>query len=71
MKRTNNINLNLHHQTSPKGSDLNQPSIGCAPCLNEALKINRQINKRPANEIKIDEIKNIVKSIFQNLDNDS
>tara|TARA_Y100000590_G_scaffold169223_1_gene193858 strand:+ start:266 stop:487 length:222 start_codon:yes stop_codon:yes gene_type:complete len=70
MKRTNNRDLNLDH-SSPKDSDLNQLSTGCAPCLDEALKIDRQINKRSLNEIKIDEIKNIVKSIFQSSDNDT
>ena len=51
--------------------DLKKSSSGCAPCLNEALKIDRQINKRPLNEIKIEEIKKIVRSIFQSLNNDN
>ena len=46
--------------------DLNKSSSGCAPCLNESLKIVRQINKRVLNEIKIEEIKKIVRSIFKN-----
>ena len=60
MKRTNIRKLNL-----------NKSSAGCAPCLNEALKIDRQINKRPLNEIKINEIKKIVRSIFQSSKNDT
>ena len=46
--------------------NLNKSSFGCAPCLNEALKVKRQINKRTLSEIKIDEIKKIVNSIFKN-----
>ena len=34
-------------------------------CLNEALKIERQVNGRSLNEIKINEIKTIVRSIFE------
>ena len=59
MKRTNKRELNL-----------NKSSSGCAPCLNEALKIDRQINDKPLNEIKINEIKAIVRSIFES-SNDS
>ena len=54
MKRTYKRELNL-----------NRSSVGCAPCYNEALKIDRQINKRTLNEIKINEIKKIVRSIFK------
>ena len=35
------------------------------PALKEALKIDRQINGRSLNEIKINEIKTIVRSIFE------
>jgi len=63
MKRTNKSEFNLD-QSSPKAYDLNKSSTGCAPCLNEALKIERQVNQRSLNEIKINEIKKIVSSIF-------
>ena len=53
MKRTGRIELNLNKSSSP-----------CAPCLNEALRIEQQINKKSLNEIKIEEIKKIVSSIF-------
>tara|TARA_Y100000590_G_scaffold373770_1_gene437797 strand:- start:2541 stop:2762 length:222 start_codon:yes stop_codon:yes gene_type:complete len=68
MRRTNKRELNLN-QSSPKEIDLNKSSTGCAPCLNEAKKIDRQVNKRSLNEIKIDEIKKIVRSIFRASDN--
>ena len=53
MRRTNKRELNLN-QSSPKEIDLNKSYTGCAPCLNEAKKIDRQVNKRSLNEIKID-----------------
>ena len=67
MKRADKRKFNLNKPLI----DLNQSSAGCAPCLNEALKIDRQINKRPLNEIKIEEIKKIIRSIFQSLNNDN
>tara|TARA_B100000029_G_scaffold197851_1_gene195929 strand:- start:242 stop:454 length:213 start_codon:yes stop_codon:yes gene_type:complete len=66
MKRTNKRELNLNKPSF----DLNKFSLGCAPCLNEALKIDRQIGKRSLNEMKIEEIKKIVRSIFQGFNND-
>ena len=65
MKRTNKKDINLNKPSF----DLNKSSVGCAPCLKEALKIDRQINNRPLNEIKINEIKEIVRSIFQSSKN--
>ena len=64
MRRTNKRELNLN-QSSPKEIDLNKSSTGCAPCLEQALKIDKKINGRSLNEIKINEIKTIVKSIFE------
>ena len=66
MKRTNKIEINLNKPSF----NLNKSSTGCGPCLNESLKINRKINNRPLNEIKINEIKAIVRSIFES-SNDS
>ena len=67
MKRADKRKFNLNKPLI----DLNQSSAGCAPCLNEALNIDRQINKRPLNEIKIEEIKKIIRSIFQSINNDN
>ena len=61
MKRTYRRELNLNKPSF----DLNKSSVGCAPCLNQALKIDRKINNRSPNEIKIKEIKEIVNSIFE------
>ena len=63
MRRTNRRELNLN-QNSPREYDLNKSSTSCASCLNEALKIRRKINKRILSEIKIEEIKEIVNSLF-------
>ena len=62
MKRTNKRKTDLNKPSF----DLNKLSTGCAPCLKEALKIDRQIKDKPLNEIKIEKIKRIVRSIFRN-----
>tara|TARA_B100001996_G_C18499266_1_gene530864 strand:- start:620 stop:793 length:174 start_codon:yes stop_codon:yes gene_type:complete len=48
-----------------KDLDLNKSSVGCTPCSNEALKIEKKVNGRSLSDIKIDEIKEIVNSLFQ------
>ena len=40
MKRANNMKFNLIN-SSLKEYDLNKSSIGCAPCLEEVLKIDK------------------------------
>jgi len=60
MKPTYKRELNLY-----KSSLDHQSSVGCGPCFKEALKIDKQINGRSLNDIKIDEIKKIVRSIFE------
>ena len=65
MKRTYRRELNL----SKPSFDLNKFSYGCASCIEETLKIDRKINGRSLDEIKIDEIKTIVKSIFESSKN--
>jgi len=60
MNHTNKRKLNLNILSF----DLNKLSTGCAPCLEEAIKIDRKINGRSLNEIKINEIKKNVRSIF-------
>ena len=68
MKRTSKREFNLN-QPSPIERNLNKISTGCTPCLNEALKIEKQVNERSLNEIKINEIKEIVRSIFKDSKN--
>ena len=52
MKRATKKEFNLN-QTPPKVHNLNKSLIGCAPCLEQALKIGRQINKRSVNELSL------------------
>jgi len=66
IKRELNLNQSLH-----KDNNLNKLSTGCAPCLNVSFKIDRQINKKKLSEIKIEEIKRIVRSIFESEKNDT
>ena len=63
MKRTNKRELHLN-SSSPIEHNLNKISNVCAPCLGEALDIERKVNGRSLNQIKINEIKEIVNSIF-------
>ena len=51
-------------KTPSKKINLNTLSTGCDPCLNEVEKIKRKIDNRNVVNIKIDEIKKIVSSIF-------
>ena len=60
MEHTGKRKLNLNKPSF----DLNKSSAVCVPCLEGALKIDRKINGRSLNEIKINEIKEIVRSIF-------
>ena len=52
-------------RTSKKSLNLNKLKAGCSPCFNEVKKIERKIAKREISKIKIEEIKNIVSSIFK------
>ena len=70
MKCANKTEFNLN-QSSPREYDLKKSLTGCGTCLREAIKNDRQINKRSLNEIKIDEIKKIVRSIFESSSNDT
>ena len=62
-------NRYIHYNHKADKKDLNKFSKGCAPCLERAKKIDRQVNGRKLNEIKINEIKAIVRSIFESSKN--
>ena len=70
MKRTNKREFDFDH-SSQKEYNLNKSPLGCAPCLKEAIKIERQVDKISLNEIKIEKIKKIVRSIFKSSQNDN
>ena len=52
-------------RTNKKELNLNKLKTGCSPCLNEALKMQQKISNRNISEIKIEEIKKIVSSLFK------
>ena len=51
-------------RTVKKEFDLSKSTTGYSPCLNEAKKIQRKIGNRKVSEIKLNEIKKIVSSLF-------
>jgi|TARA_B110000438_G_C15637178_1_gene573627 hypothetical protein len=51
-------------RASKKKENLNTLSTGCSPCYKEAQKMKTKIDSRKISEIKIDEIKKIVSSLF-------
>ena len=53
-------------RTFKKDLDLNKSSLGCAPCIEEVYKIEKKIEGRSLSDIKIEEIKEIVNSLFEN-----
>ena len=51
--------------TIKKETNLNKLKTGCSPCMIEAKTMKQKISNRNISEIKIDEIKNIVSSMFK------
>ena len=51
-------------RTTKKEINLNQLKKGCSPCMSEAEKMQQKISDRKISEIKIEEVKNILFSIF-------
>ena len=52
-------------RTNKKDLNLNRLKTGCSPCLNEAKKMQQKVANRSLSEIKIQEIKKIVSSLFK------
>jgi hypothetical protein len=52
-------------RTNKKDLNLNKLKTGCSPCLNEARKMQQKLSDRKVSEIKIEEIKKIVSSLFK------
>ena len=52
-------------RTIKKDLNLNKLKTGCTPCLNEVKKMQKKINNRNLSDIKIEEIKKIVSSLFK------
>jgi|TARA_B100000497_G_scaffold33961_1_gene39839 hypothetical protein len=52
-------------RTIKKKLNLNKLKTGCSPCLKEVEIMQQKIAKRQISDIKIQEIKNIVSSLFK------
>jgi hypothetical protein len=52
-------------RSTKKDLNLNKLKTGCSPCLNEAIRIQQKLSNREVSEIKINEIKKIVSSLFK------
>jgi len=52
-------------RTLKKDLNLNSFKTGCSPCKNEAKKMQRKIANRDLSEMKIQEIKSLVSTIFK------
>ena len=52
-------------QTIKKEINLNKFKKGCSPCMSEARKMEQKISNRKISEIKIEEVKSIVSSMFK------
>ena len=52
-------------RTNKKDFNLNRLKTGCSPCLNEVRKMQQKLSDREVSEIKIEEIKKIVSSLFK------
>jgi len=52
-------------RTLKKDLNLNSLKTGCSPCMNEVNKMQRKIARRELSEMKIQEIKSIVSSLFK------
>ena len=48
-----------------KDLNLSKLKTGCSPCLNEAKKMQQKLSNRDVSQIKIEEIKKIVSSLFK------
>ena len=52
-------------RATKKEINLNKLKTGCSPCINEAMKMQQKLSNRKISEIKIEEIKKIVSSLFK------
>ena len=52
-------------RTTKKEINLNKLKTGCSPCMLEAKKMEQKISYRKMSEIKIEEVKSIIFSMFK------
>ncbi len=61
------MSINHVRQTTKKKVNLNKLKTGCSPCMNEVKKMEQKISSRKISEIRINEIKDIVSSMFKKI----
>ena len=59
------IVTNHMRRTIKKEINLNKLNTGCSPCVSEAKKMEQKISNRKVSEIKIEEVKTIISSMFK------
>ena len=52
-------------RATKKKTNLSKLKFGCSPCISEANKMKKKISNRKVSEIKIEEIKSIISSMFE------
>ena len=52
-------------RTIKKEINLNKLNRGCSPCMSEAKKMEQKISNRKVSELKIEEVKSIISSMFE------
>ena len=52
-------------RTTKKEINLNKLKTGCSPCMSEAKKMEQKISNRKVSEIRVEEVKTIVSSMFK------
>ena len=57
--------VNYMRRIIKKEINLNKLITGCLPCMSEARKMEHKISNRKVSEIKIEEVKTIVSSMFK------
>ena len=57
--------VNYMGRTTKKEINLNKLKTGCSPCMSEAKKMEQKLFNRKISEIKIEEVKVIVSSMFK------
>ena len=53
-------------RANKKKVNLNKLKTGCSPCMTEARKMDQRVSNRQISEIKIEEVKKIISSMFEN-----
>ena len=57
--------VNYMGRTTKNEINLNKLKTGCSPCMSEAKKMEQKLSNRKISEIKIEEVKKIVSTMFK------